>query len=68
MPRAMIRLAVLYTTFASREDAERIATALLDERLVACANAFSVTSLYDWNGERRRDASAPRGADRKSVV
>lgn len=55
MPGAMVGLAALYTTFASREDAERIASRLLDERLVACANAFSVTSLYDWKGERKRD-------------
>ena len=39
-------------TAGSEEEAERIAKALLDERLVACANLIGgIRSLYRWKGE-----------------
>jgi periplasmic divalent cation tolerance protein len=39
------------TTTASREDAERIARALIDERLAACVQvAGPITSTYRWQG------------------
>lgn len=39
------------------ETASRVARALLDERLIACANLLpGVTSLYRWQGEVRSDA------------
>lgn len=38
------------------ESARRIASALLDERLVACANILpGATSLYRWEGKVRQD-------------
>ncbi len=38
-------------------EAERLARALVDERLIACANLIpGVVSLYRWEGEVRRDA------------
>ena len=39
------------TTTASREEAERIAHALVEERLAACVNiASGVRSIYRWQG------------------
>jgi periplasmic divalent cation tolerance protein len=37
------------------DHAERIACALVEERLVACVNAFPVRSVYRWKGELQRD-------------
>jgi len=39
------------TTTASREDAERIARALVEERLAACVQVLGpITSTYRWQG------------------
>ncbi|MEM2995201.1 MAG: divalent-cation tolerance protein CutA [Candidatus Bathyarchaeia archaeon] len=39
-------------TTASREEAEKIAHCLLNERLIACANMFGpVSSLFWWAGK-----------------
>ncbi len=44
-------LATLYVTTPTKADAERIARALLEKRLVACANILEgCTSLYWWDG------------------
>jgi len=40
------------TSFANREDALKMASSLLDAKLVACANMAQVASFYDWDGER----------------
>jgi periplasmic divalent cation tolerance protein len=37
------------------EHADRIASALVTEQLVACVNAFPVRSVYRWKGELQRD-------------
>ncbi len=48
---------VIYTTFATREDAERAGGALVDARLAACVNILpSMTSIYVWKGERCRES------------
>lgn len=50
-------LLLLYITCPSAEVAESLATTLLEERLVACANIVpGVVSLYAWKGEIARDA------------
>ncbi len=47
----------LTTTVASKEDAERLARALLDRRLVACVQLDDgVQSHYRWKGETCADA------------
>jgi len=47
----------LTTTVASREDAERLARALLDRRLAACVQLDDgVQSHYRWKGETCADA------------
>jgi periplasmic divalent cation tolerance protein len=40
---------IVFTTFASEEDAARVVRSLLDERLIACGNLVpGVRSLYRW--------------------
>lgn len=42
--------ASVYVTCPDEATARRIARALLERRLVACANLLPVTSLYRWEG------------------
>lgn len=40
------------TTTATREEAQRIATALIEQRLAACVQIFGpITSIYHWRGQ-----------------
>lgn len=42
------------------ETADRLAEALLDRRLIACANrGAEVTSLYRWEGRTEREGEVP---------
>jgi len=46
---------VIFVTTGSMEEAERIASELLNRKLVACANLLpGVTSLFWWQGELDR--------------
>lgn len=46
---------VVYVTAGTVEEGERIAAALVDERLAACVNRLSgVRSTYRWKGEVER--------------
>lgn len=48
--------AVVYVTFASRDQATRIARTLVEEKLLACANLLDpVTSIYRWEGKVNED-------------
>lgn len=42
--------ASVFVTCPDEETAKRIARALLERRLVACANVFPVGSMYHWEG------------------
>ena len=45
-------LLVVLCTFPDRETAQRIATALVDQRLAACVNLVpGVQSIYRWQGK-----------------
>lgn len=47
---------VVYSTAPNQETAQTIATALVQERLVACANLLpQVTSVYQWEGKVETD-------------
>jgi periplasmic divalent cation tolerance protein len=47
---------VVYCTAASAEEAERIAEALVGERLAACCTLLpGVTSIYRWKGDVQRE-------------
>jgi len=45
----------VYLTFPDLETADRIAAALVEERLVACVNLVPATSLYRWAGRVVRE-------------
>ncbi|MDQ3707105.1 MAG: divalent-cation tolerance protein CutA [Chloroflexota bacterium] len=44
-------LVILYVPCSSEAEATGIASRLLSERLIACANIYASRSLYVWNGE-----------------
>lgn len=43
--------AVVLTTCSNEEDAKKIINALLERKLAACIQIFSVNSYYSWKGE-----------------
>lgn len=40
----------IYITVPTSEEAKRIANAIIDEKLGACANMYPITSVYKWRG------------------
>ncbi len=51
----MTRAVVVLSTAGSTDEAERIATALVGERLAACVNLVApLTSIYRWQGAIER--------------
>ncbi len=45
----MTEALVVFTTFATEEDAARVVRTLVDERLIACGNILpGVRSIYRW--------------------
>ena len=49
----------VYVTAADAAEATRIARAVVDERLAACANLFTgMRSIYRWQGEIAEDEEA----------
>lgn len=53
----MTRAVVVLSTAGSSEEAERIAAALVDERLAACVNLVApLTSIYRWQGKIERSS------------
>lgn len=49
------RYGVVLVTAASQAEAERIAEALIADRLAACVNLLPIQSIYTWQGEVCRD-------------
>lgn len=46
----------MYVTTANREEAEKIAEAVVTKRLAACANIFDgITSIFQWEGKLCRE-------------
>lgn len=45
------KVSILYVPCGSDEEAVRIATALINEKLVACGNIVASRSLYYWEGK-----------------
>jgi periplasmic divalent cation tolerance protein len=55
----MDKLLVL-TNLPDRESAEKLATALIEQRLAACVNVLApCSSIYRWQGEIKRDEEHP---------
>ncbi len=47
---------LIYTTFPTAQLAEEVAAALVDRKLIACANIIpGMVAIYAWQGERLRD-------------
>lgn len=56
----MNRMVLIYTLVANESDALALARALLEERLVACANLLSpAISCYEWKGEVTSETERP---------
>lgn len=50
---------LVYTTLPSKEEAERVGSLLVDDRLAACVNIFPLmTAIYEWQGKRQKDSEA----------
>ena len=50
---------LVYATFPSPAEAERIGGVLVDRGLAACVNIVpGMTSIYVWEGKRQRDTEA----------
>ena len=50
---------LIYSTFPSAAEAERIGGSLVDRGLAACVNILDgMTSIYIWEGKRERSAEA----------
>lgn len=47
----MSRLSMIYMTTKDLEEGRRIAKALIEAKLVACANFFPISSIYRWKGQ-----------------
>ena len=61
---------MLYITTRDREEAERIASTLVEERLIACGNILDgMQSVYWWNGkiEKANEAILLAKTDRRNV-
>lgn len=55
----MSDIVFLYVTTPSVAEAKRIATELMNSRLIACANILpQMESIYRWEGEVRNDQEA----------
>ena len=47
---------LVVTTVGSRDEADRLARALVEQRLAACAQISAIDSCYVWEGEVRHEA------------
>lgn len=47
----MMGFIILYITHAHLDDAKKVASHLIEKKLIACANFFPVESLYRWKGK-----------------
>ena len=50
MKRLPARPIAVVTTVATRDDAQRLARALVERRLAACAQISAIDSVYHWKG------------------
>lgn len=52
----MGEFSLMFCTTGSRDEAERIAAALVENRLAACVQIVPIESVYRWDGALRHDA------------
>ena len=46
-----MKFIMIYTTLPDKAITEKIAKILIEEKLIACANFFSVESIYKWKNK-----------------
>ncbi|CUS44615.1 MAG: divalent-cation tolerance protein CutA [Pseudomonadota bacterium] len=51
----MSRIRLVRTTFGNADEAARIARAMIEDRLAACASLSAVHSIYRWQGKVEAD-------------
>ena len=57
--RANDKPVLIYSTFPTPADAERVGGALVERGLAACVNIFAgMTAIYVWEGKRQRETEA----------
>jgi len=51
----MVKTALLYVTFSSLCEAEKVIKLLIEEKLAVCGNILPCKSVYDWNSKITED-------------
>jgi periplasmic divalent cation tolerance protein len=51
----LMKLLAIYTTVASRQEAQVLAKSLVERKLVACAQLSEIESLYTWDDEVKQE-------------
>ncbi|WP_406662372.1 divalent-cation tolerance protein CutA [Methanolobus sp. ZRKC3] len=46
---------IIHTTTSTPEEAKKIASYLVENKLAACVNMHSISSVYSWNGKTEED-------------
>lgn len=46
---------LVYMTFSSMKETEKMAELLIERKLIACANFFPINSVYRWNNKIQKD-------------
>lgn len=60
---------LIYSTFPSAAEAERVGGALVDRGLAACVNIFpGMTAIYVWEGKRQRENEAAMIIKTRSAI
>lgn len=49
-----MKLLTVFVTCASQKEAEKIAQAMVKERLAACGNVFPLHSVFRWEGRMQK--------------
>ncbi len=49
-------MTLVYITCKDKNEAEKISTHLLKEKIIACANIFPIKSIYWWQGKIVNDS------------
>lgn len=47
----VMAIAVVYITFKDKKQADKVLSVLIKEKLVACANSFPISSIFNWKGK-----------------
>ena len=45
---------VVYCTFSTKREAQRLIESLLDKKIIACASVYGVDSFFEWRQKRQK--------------